>query len=199
MSGLLPYLGSKTHDILEKFLCFLLIFEMFNQAHSQDRFWGGARLPKCGPFGPKKCTFWTHPLNPPTKTPFLAHFVTKSGPFSRFGVVCRTPPPPATGLCSISYISLSSMENSLISREQVLNAQSEKKKWQYRKMGDFESFAAFVFINDNFFLCDYTGNTISNVTGHRPFSRCCLCVCYRQKQVLPNLLLFLMLVKWLPW
>ena len=33
--------------------------------------------PKSGPFEP-------HPLNPPTNTPFLAHFVTsKSGPFRR--------------------------------------------------------------------------------------------------------------------
>ena len=34
------------------------------------------------------------PLNPPTKTPFVAHFVAKSGHFGRFG----TPPPLATGL-----------------------------------------------------------------------------------------------------
>ena len=31
--GLLPHLGSKTHYFLEKFLCFLLIFEMFNESY----------------------------------------------------------------------------------------------------------------------------------------------------------------------
>ena len=31
MSGLLPIWGPKTHYFLEKFLCFLLIFEMFNE------------------------------------------------------------------------------------------------------------------------------------------------------------------------
>ena len=31
--GLLPYLGSKTHYFLEKFLCFLLIVEMFNEPY----------------------------------------------------------------------------------------------------------------------------------------------------------------------
>ena len=30
MQWLLPYLGPKTYHFLEKFLCFLLIFEMFN-------------------------------------------------------------------------------------------------------------------------------------------------------------------------
>ena len=33
MSWLLPYLGSKTYYFLEKFLCFLLIFEMFNESY----------------------------------------------------------------------------------------------------------------------------------------------------------------------
>ena len=33
MLGLLPYLGSTTHYFLEKFLCFLLIFEMFNEPY----------------------------------------------------------------------------------------------------------------------------------------------------------------------
>ena len=56
---------------------------------------------------PTKWTLWTQrvdflnltPVNPPTKTPFLAHFVTDSGPFSRFGAVRRTPrtPPPGYG------------------------------------------------------------------------------------------------------
>ena len=36
------------------------------------------------------------PLNPLTKTTFLAHFVTKSGPFGRFGGCVA---PPASGLC----------------------------------------------------------------------------------------------------
>ena len=43
----------------------------------------------------KKWTFWTSPLtsplNPPTKTSFLAHFVAKSGLFRRFGA-CIAPP-----------------------------------------------------------------------------------------------------------
>ena len=70
------------------------------QARSQDRFWGGAGPPKSGPFGPKKWTFLNlTPPYPPTKTPFLAHFVAKSGPFGRFGGVHRTPrtPPPGYG------------------------------------------------------------------------------------------------------
>ena len=33
MPGLLPYLGFKTHYFFEKFLCFLLIFEMFNKPY----------------------------------------------------------------------------------------------------------------------------------------------------------------------
>ena len=33
MSGLLPYLGSKIHYFLEKLLCLLLIFEMFNEPY----------------------------------------------------------------------------------------------------------------------------------------------------------------------
>ena len=33
MSGLLPYLGSKTHYFLEKFLCFLLIIDMFSEPY----------------------------------------------------------------------------------------------------------------------------------------------------------------------
>ncbi len=42
----------------------------------------GCGTPESGPFGP----------NPPYKTPFLAHFVAKSEPFGRFGVVHHTPP-----------------------------------------------------------------------------------------------------------
>ena len=33
MSGLLPYLGSKTHYFLEKFLRFLLIIDMFSESY----------------------------------------------------------------------------------------------------------------------------------------------------------------------
>ena len=33
MPGLLSYLGSKTHYLIQKFLCFLLIFEMFNEPY----------------------------------------------------------------------------------------------------------------------------------------------------------------------
>ena len=33
MSGLLPYLGPKTHYFLEKFLCFLLIIDMFSEPY----------------------------------------------------------------------------------------------------------------------------------------------------------------------
>ena len=47
---------------------------------------------------PQKWTFWTkksglfepHPYNPLTKTSFLTHFVAKSEPSGRFGVVCCT-------------------------------------------------------------------------------------------------------------
>ena len=42
--------------------------------------------------------FEPNPLNPSTKTPFLAHSFGKSGPFGRFGVVRRTPrTPPGYG------------------------------------------------------------------------------------------------------
>ena len=34
---------------------------------------------------PKGRHFGPHPLNPPTKTPFLIHFVAESGSFGRFG------------------------------------------------------------------------------------------------------------------
>ena len=65
------------------------------QVHSQYQFWGGAVPPKCGPFGPKQWTFLNlTPLNPPLNSPSLAHFVTKSEPFGRFGVVHCTPLDP---------------------------------------------------------------------------------------------------------
>ena len=58
---------------------------------SQDQFWGGAGAPKMWTFWMQKVDFFElHPLKPPTKTSFLAHFVTKSGPFGKFGVVHRT-------------------------------------------------------------------------------------------------------------
>ena len=46
---------------------------------------------------PKSGLYEPHPLNPPTKTQFLAHFMTKNGLFERFGVVRRTPAPPGYG------------------------------------------------------------------------------------------------------
>ena len=55
-----------------------------DETRSQDRIWGVAKPPKSGPFGPKSGLFEPHALNPPKKPPFLAHFVAKSGPFSRF-------------------------------------------------------------------------------------------------------------------
>ena len=58
--------------------------------------------PKSGLF------FQPHPSYPPTKTPFLAHFVAKSGSFGRFGgcVAPPHPPPPplATGLADNFWI-----------------------------------------------------------------------------------------------
>ena len=46
-----------------------------------------------------------NPLNPPTKTPFLAHFATKSGPFGRFGW-CVTPPPPLRACMRLGVLML---------------------------------------------------------------------------------------------
>ena len=47
---------------------------------------------------PKSGLFEPHPLNPPTKNPFLAHFVAESGPFGRFGGGASHPPhPPGYG------------------------------------------------------------------------------------------------------
>ena len=68
--------------------------------YSQDEFWGGAEPSKCGPSLPKNVDFLNlTPLYPPSKTPFFSHFVTKTGPFGRFGVVRHTPRTPlATGL-----------------------------------------------------------------------------------------------------
>ena len=66
------------------------------QAPSQDRIWGGAEPPKVVLLDPKSGLFEPHPLKPPTKNPFLAHSVDKSGPFGRFGVV---PQPPWLRAC----------------------------------------------------------------------------------------------------
>ena len=41
--------------------------------------------PKVDLSDPKSGLFEPHPLNPPTKTSFWAHFVAQSGPFARFG------------------------------------------------------------------------------------------------------------------
>ena len=59
------------------------------QARSQDQFWGVQDPQKVNFFEP-------HPPYPypPTKTPFLAHFVAKSGPFGRLGGGCVAPPAP---------------------------------------------------------------------------------------------------------
>ena len=58
---------------------------------------------------------WTSPpgpLNPLTKNTFLAHFVTKTGPFGRFGMVRGTPAPLlATGLDLYStFVMVSDLE-----------------------------------------------------------------------------------------
>ena len=45
------------------------------QARSQDRIWGGAEPPKVDLLDPKSGLSEPHPLNPPTKIPFLAHFL----------------------------------------------------------------------------------------------------------------------------
>ena len=74
----------------------IFLYYMF-QARSQDRFfwWGVRDAQKSGPFQ-------LQPLNPPTKTPFLAHLVAKSGPFGRFGG-CN-PPGYGPGMCFISVL-----------------------------------------------------------------------------------------------
>ena len=74
------------------------------QAHSQDRIWGGAEPPKVDLLDPKSGLFLTSPSQPPYKNPIFGHFVVKSGPFARFGgdtshPCTPTPPHPlATGL-----------------------------------------------------------------------------------------------------
>ena len=74
------------------------------QARSQDRFGGGgAQNPKkVDLLDPKSGLFEPHPLNPPTKTPFLAHFVAKSGPLGRFGG-CFAPPGYGPGMLFVTF------------------------------------------------------------------------------------------------
>ena len=68
-------------------------------ARSQDRFWGVQDSKKVDLLVPRSGLFEPHPLNPPTKTPFLAHFAAKSGPLGRLGGCVALPAPPlATGL-----------------------------------------------------------------------------------------------------
>ena len=72
----------------------LYIFDDSYHARSQDRFFGGCGTPKMWTSWTQKVDFLSlTPLNPFTKTLFLAHFVTKSGPFGfgRFGG-CIAPP-----------------------------------------------------------------------------------------------------------
>ena len=65
---------------------------------------GGVRdPPKVDLLDPKSGRFWTSPPYPPTKTPFLAHFVAKSGPFGRFGGCIAPTAPLATGLVLANY------------------------------------------------------------------------------------------------
>ena len=45
------------------------------------------------------------PLNPPTKTPLLVHFVAESGPFGRSLHPCT--PPPAMGLDRVETVGIS--------------------------------------------------------------------------------------------
>ena len=60
------------------------------QARSLVQIWGSAGPQKSGLFEP-------YPPLTLLKVPqFLAHFVTKSGPLGRFGVVLRTPAPHPT-------------------------------------------------------------------------------------------------------
>ena len=82
------------------------------QARSQDQFLGGAGHPKCGPFDQKNGLSEPHPLNPLTKTPFLAHFVTKSGPFGRFGVVASHPPGYGRDSACLPFSCLSTLHES---------------------------------------------------------------------------------------
>ena len=69
----------------------------------------GSNLGRCRT--PKSGLFELYPRNPPTKTKFLGHFVAKSGPFGRFGLVhCTLPSSVAMGLDVISLISLSCLD-----------------------------------------------------------------------------------------
>ena len=80
-----------------------LLWILTSQACSQDHFfWGGGGMQDL----PKVDFLNLTPLNPPTKTPFFAHFVAKSGPFTRFGGVRCTH--LATGLSQPSIQTYSS-------------------------------------------------------------------------------------------
>ena len=74
-----------------------LLIKTINQARSQNRFWGVRNPQKVDLLDPKKWTFLNLTPYPPTKNPFLAHFVAKNGPFGRFEGVRRTPAPPGYG------------------------------------------------------------------------------------------------------
>ena len=102
--------------------------------------------PKVDLFDPKGGLFEPHPLNPPSKTPFLVHFVAKSGPFGRFGGVSHPPHPPGYGpgpwlvpvspcfrknliaTCNIGYF-LCSLDNLLQKNVIVLFFGNQISKW----------------------------------------------------------------------
>ena len=56
-----------------------------------DFFWGGADPKKVDLLDPKSGLFEPHPLNPPTKNPFLAHFVAKVDLLADLGGVLHPP------------------------------------------------------------------------------------------------------------
>ena len=93
-----PGRGNPDKTIREKhFVIFIfktaLSIQAYIQARSQDRFGGVQDPPKVDLSDPKSGLFELTP-NPPTKTPFLAHFVAKSGSFGRFGGCIAPPHPP---------------------------------------------------------------------------------------------------------
>ena len=63
----------------------------------------------------KSGLFEPHPLNRPTKNAFLAYFVTKSGPFGRWGGAShpRTPPPRLRAWSRSRFTPLMSKESGL--------------------------------------------------------------------------------------
>ena len=87
--------------MIHQFEGYSLILNKGTEVCSQDRIWEGAEPPEVDLLDPKSGLFEPHPLNPPTKTPFLVHFVAKSGPFARFGgVECASHPSQPPGLHS---------------------------------------------------------------------------------------------------